>query len=143
MVFLKLVHTESQVNPKTQPFWVNSVHLVPNVQTLAGHAIGPMVSNGLCQLHAQLGVKHWVLDTPPWTKTFGFCDLLGTLYAPVSKIPSVKNKNYSKKNSKEFKKNFLIISLYFEFFYPRHHLWAILTPFNRRYFWNWCIRSTK
>ena len=31
MVFLKLVHTESQVNHKTQPFWVKGVHLVPNV----------------------------------------------------------------------------------------------------------------
>ena len=40
MVFLKLVHTESHVNLKTQPFWVKAVHLVPNVQTLAGHAIG-------------------------------------------------------------------------------------------------------
>ena len=40
MVFLKLVHTEYQVNHKTQPFWVKVVHLVRNVQTLAGHAIG-------------------------------------------------------------------------------------------------------
>ena len=40
MVFLKLVHTEYQVNPKTQPFWVKVVHLVPNVQTLDGHAVG-------------------------------------------------------------------------------------------------------
>ena len=40
MVFLKLVHTEYQVNHKTQPFWVEVVHLVPNVQILAGHAIG-------------------------------------------------------------------------------------------------------
>ena len=39
MVFLKLVHMESQVNHKTQPFWVKVVHLVPNVQTLAGHAV--------------------------------------------------------------------------------------------------------
>ena len=27
LVFLKLVHTESQVNHKTQPFWVKVVHL--------------------------------------------------------------------------------------------------------------------
>ena len=40
MVFLKLVHTESQVNHKTQPFWVKSIVLVPNVQTLPGHAVG-------------------------------------------------------------------------------------------------------
>ena len=39
MVFLKLVHTEYQVNHKTQPFWVKVVHIVPNVQSLAGHAI--------------------------------------------------------------------------------------------------------
>ena len=52
MVFLKLVHTtravtntEYQVNHKTQPFWVKVVHLVPNVQTLAGHegrGVGPI-----------------------------------------------------------------------------------------------------
>ena len=36
MVFLRLVHTEYQVNHKTQLFWVKVVHLVPNVQTLAG-----------------------------------------------------------------------------------------------------------
>ena len=40
MVFLKLVHTEYQVNHKTQLLWVMVVHLVPNVQNLAGHAIG-------------------------------------------------------------------------------------------------------
>ena len=40
MVFLKLVHTEYQVNHKTQPFWVKGVHLVPNVQTLARHVVG-------------------------------------------------------------------------------------------------------
>ena len=39
MVFLKLVNTEYQENHKTQPFWVKVVHLVPNVQTLAGHDI--------------------------------------------------------------------------------------------------------
>ena len=40
MLFLKLVHTKYQVNHKTQLFWVKVVHLVPNVQTLAGHAVG-------------------------------------------------------------------------------------------------------
>ena len=40
MVFLKLVHTQYQVNHKTQPFWVKVVHLVPNVHTLAGYAVG-------------------------------------------------------------------------------------------------------
>ena len=36
----------------------------------------------------------WTLGTRWWTtltQTFGFCDLLGTPYAPVSKIPSVKD----------------------------------------------------
>ena len=46
--------------------------------------------NGWCQQHAQLGVEHWVLDGPPLPKMVEFCDLLGTPYAPVSKIPSVK-----------------------------------------------------
>ena len=43
MVFLKLVHTQYQVNHKTQLFWVKLVHLVPNLQTLAGHDV---VSDG-------------------------------------------------------------------------------------------------
>ena len=37
---MKLVHRDYQVNHKTQKFWVKVVHLVPNVHTLAGHAIG-------------------------------------------------------------------------------------------------------
>ena len=45
MVFLKLVHMEYQVNHKTQPFWVKVIHLVPNVQTLAGRAIYPFGTN--------------------------------------------------------------------------------------------------
>ena len=32
--------TEYQVNHKNQPFWVKVIHLVPNVYTLAGHAVG-------------------------------------------------------------------------------------------------------
>ena len=43
------------------------------------------------QWHAQLGCEHWALQGPPWSKTVGFCDLLGTSYAPVSKILSVKS----------------------------------------------------
>ena len=39
---------------------------------------------------AQLGFEHWALDGPSSPKTVGFCDLLGTPYAPVSKIPPVK-----------------------------------------------------
>jgi hypothetical protein len=38
-LFLKLVHTEAQVNYKTQPIWVKVVHLVPDDHTLAGHVI--------------------------------------------------------------------------------------------------------
>ena len=34
MVFLKLVHTECQVNNKTQQFWMKVVSLVPNAQTV-------------------------------------------------------------------------------------------------------------
>ena len=34
MVFLKLEHTEYQVNHKTQPFWVKQVRLAPNGHTL-------------------------------------------------------------------------------------------------------------
>ena len=49
MVFLKLVHTESQVNYKIQLFWVKVVHLVPNDHTQAGDDIvaihlAPMVA---------------------------------------------------------------------------------------------------
>ena len=39
MVYLKMVHSESQVNHKPQLFWVKVVHLVPNVQTLAALSI--------------------------------------------------------------------------------------------------------
>ena len=39
MVFLKMVHSESQVNHKTQLFWVKVVHPIPNVQTLAALAV--------------------------------------------------------------------------------------------------------
>ena len=46
--------------------------------------------NGRCQRHARLGFEHWV-HTRSWPKMVGFCDLLGTPYAPVSKIPSVKS----------------------------------------------------
>ena len=87
---MKLVHRDYQVNHKTQPFWVKVVHLVPNVHTLAGHAIGTidlalkatlhfdtihktkylfshwiLMLNGWCQWLAQLGCEHWVLDGPP------------------------------------------------------------------------------
>ena len=46
--------------------------------------------NGWRQHHAQLGFEHWVLDGSPSPKMVGFCDLLGTPYAPVSKIAPVK-----------------------------------------------------
>ena len=41
--------------------------------------------------HAQLGCEHWLLDGTPWPKTVGFCDLLGTSYAPDSEILSVND----------------------------------------------------
>ena len=49
-----------------------------------------LVPNGWHQRHAQLACDHWVLDEPSWPKMVVICDLLGTMYAPVSKIPSVK-----------------------------------------------------
>ena len=39
-VFLKPVHMKYQANQKTQPFWINVFHLVPNVHTLDGHVVG-------------------------------------------------------------------------------------------------------
>ena len=60
MVFLKLVHTEYQVNHKTQPFWVKVVHLVPNVQTLAGHAVGTIHLAPTTTLH--FDTVQWNLD---------------------------------------------------------------------------------
>ena len=58
MVFLKLVLTESQVNYKTQLFWVKVVHLVPNVQTLAGHQFG---TNNYLHFDTVLKTKYLVL----------------------------------------------------------------------------------
>ena len=57
MVFLKLVHTESQVNHKTQLFWVKVVHLVPNVQTLAGYAVGTIHLAPTTTLHFDTVLK--------------------------------------------------------------------------------------
>ena len=56
MVFLKLVHTEYQVNHKTQPFWVKVVHLVPNVQSLAGHDVGAIRLAPMTTLGSQIEV---------------------------------------------------------------------------------------
>ena len=57
MVFLKLVHTEYQVNHKTQPFWVKVVYLVPNVQTLPGHAVGTIRLAPTTTLHFETVLK--------------------------------------------------------------------------------------
>ena len=68
MVFLKLVHMESQVNHKTQPFWVKVVHLVPNVQTLAGHDVGAIRLAPTTTLHfdtvlkTKYSVPHWIFN---------------------------------------------------------------------------------
>ena len=67
MVFLKLVHMEYQVNHKTQPFWVKVVHLVPNVHTVAGHAVGAICLAPTATLHFDTAhitkylVSHWKL----------------------------------------------------------------------------------
>ena len=66
MVFLKLVHTEYQVNHKTQPFWVKVVHLVPNVQSLAGHDVGAIHLATTTTLHlnqplkTKYSVPYWI-----------------------------------------------------------------------------------
>ena len=66
MVFLKLVHTEYQVNHKTQPFWVKVVHLVTNVQSLAGHDVGAICLAPMTTLHldtvlkTKYSVQYWI-----------------------------------------------------------------------------------
>ena len=55
--FLKLVYTESQVNYKTQPFWVKFFHLVLKVQTLAGHAVGTIYLAPTTTLHFNTVLK--------------------------------------------------------------------------------------
>ena len=65
MVFLKLVHMESQVNHKTQTFWVKLVHLVPNVQTLAGYAVGTIHLAPTTTLHFDTLLKTMYLF-PQW-----------------------------------------------------------------------------
>ena len=68
MVLLKLVHTEFQVNHKTQPFWVKVIHLVPNVQTLAGYAVGTIGLAPSTTLHFDTVLKtkysfpHWIFN---------------------------------------------------------------------------------
>ena len=57
MVFLKLVHKEYQLNHKSQPFWVKVVHLLPNVQILAGHAIGTICLASTTTLHFNTVLK--------------------------------------------------------------------------------------
>ena len=72
MAFLKLVHTESQVNHKTQPFGVKGVWLVTNGHTL----LTGFVSGALClatiatlKLDAVHKTKpcfqHWVFNFLP------------------------------------------------------------------------------
>ena len=53
MVFLKLVHTEYQVNHKSQLFWVKVVQLVPK----AGHAIGTIHLAPTTTLHFNTVLK--------------------------------------------------------------------------------------
>ena len=69
MVFLKLVHTESQVNHKTQPFLVMVVYLVRNVQTLAGLAIGTIYLAPTTTLHFDTVLKT-KYSFPDWILIF-------------------------------------------------------------------------
>ena len=68
MVFLKLMHTESQVNHKTQPFWIKVVHLVANVQILARHAVGTIGLATSTTIHFDTVLKmkysfpHWIFN---------------------------------------------------------------------------------
>ena len=64
---LKLVHTEYQVNHKTQ--WIKVVHLVPNVQTLARQDIGAIRLAPTTTLHFDTVLKtkysfpHWIFQS--------------------------------------------------------------------------------
>ena len=68
MVFLKLVYMQYQVNHKTQPFWVKVVHLVPNVQTLAGRDVGAICLAPTTTLYfdtvlkTKYSVSHWIFN---------------------------------------------------------------------------------
>ena len=106
---------EYQVNHKTQPFWVMVGHLVPNVQTLAGHVVGTIHLAPTTTLHFATVLKTkngWVL----WFTWYSVCTifknssfktalwnlvanlvkiriLLQTLFQPsVAKLPIVKLK---------------------------------------------------
>ena len=69
MVFLTLVHTEYQVNHKTQSFWVKVVHLVPNVHTLAVHVVGTIHLAPTTTLHCDTVLKT-KYSFPHWTFYF-------------------------------------------------------------------------
>ena len=77
------------------------VHLVPNIQTLDGHAIGTLHFDTVLKtkyvfipvldflFFAKIRLK--IVITNIWCGvSVGFCDLLGAPYAPGSKIPTVK-----------------------------------------------------
>ena len=74
MVFLKLVHTEYQVNHKTQSFWVKVVHLVPKAQTLPGHSVGTICLAPTTTLHFD------TVDKPPSI----FSRVLGTRWTTLT-----------------------------------------------------------
>ena len=71
MVFWNLVHTEYQVNHKTQPFWVKVVHLLPNVQTLARHAVSTIHLAPTTTLHFDTVLKTKYLSIPVDKQTVG------------------------------------------------------------------------
>ena len=64
MVFLKLVHAKYQVNHKTQPFWINVVHQVPNIQTIAGHSVGAIrlapITTQYTKSSIYSRIAHWI-----------------------------------------------------------------------------------
>ena len=101
MVFLKLVHTEYQVNYETQPFWVNVVHLVPNVQTLDEHDVGPIRLAPTTTLHFNqpLKSKHSV---PHWNFYFLLKQVEKYIIYDVVSVATCPNKNDGAKTAKRW-----------------------------------------
>ena len=70
IVFLKLAHTEYEVNHKIQPFWVKVVYLVPNIQILAGHMAKQMVPMASPARIWTLGTRWTTLTQNGWVLWF-------------------------------------------------------------------------
>jgi hypothetical protein len=104
---LKLDQCQPRPNRKTQPFWVQGIHIVPNCHTLAGFAIGALhlvtmakyppfkkttqnqnlflLPNEGRQWRNLQGCDNWVLSGSPEPTMVGFCDLVGVGIGSVSK----------------------------------------------------------